>query len=338
MVTCCRQNRTSLGPAALAFLFVAALLFAGAEALALGTPAGTVITNTATVNFTVSGTNYTQSDSASLQVAERLELTLTWQDAGLVSVAPGQTNAVTIFRLTNIGNGNDGYTLSATGTGIGGDQFDPMVTAIHLDANGNNAYDPGIDPLYTTGTGTIPADGFQTIFVLSTIPAGTLNTGDLGIVELISTSSTGTGPAGTIVPGAGEGGTDAVIGASQGSRVAAGSYVISVLTVVNIAKTAVVSDPYGGTRPQPGATIRYTLTVTVAGPGTVNSVVITDAFPTDTTYSAGTLVLDSLLLTDAADADAGDAGITTPGAVTIALGSMTSASPARTITFDVTIN
>jgi uncharacterized repeat protein (TIGR01451 family) len=154
-------------------------------------------------------------------------------------------------------------------------------------------------------------------------------------VRLVATSSTGTGPAGTILPGAGDGGTDAVIGSSQGSRTVSGSYIISPSTVVNIAKTAVVTDPSGGTRPQPGATIRYTLTVTAAGPGTASGVLVSDAIPANTTYTANTLRLDGAPLTDAVDLDA---GAVAAGMVSISLGSMTSASPAHIVTFDVTID
>jgi uncharacterized repeat protein (TIGR01451 family) len=319
----------------LTIAILALLLLRGPDALALGTQAGTVITNSATVHFTMAGSTFSQTATGSFTVAERMELTLTWQDAGPVSATAGQANAVTTFRLTNAGNGTDSYTLSATGAGIGGDQFDPAVTSLYLDANGNSTYDAGTDTLYTAGTGTIPADGFKTIFVLSSIPATTLSAGDLGIVRLIATSSTGTGPAGTILPAAGDGGTDAVIGSSQGTRTASGSYVISPLTVVNVAKTATVTDPSGGSRPQPGATIHYTLTVTATGPGTANGVLVTDAIPPNTAYTAGTLRLDGALLTDAADLDA---GAVASGIVSVSIGNMTSASPAHIITFDVTID
>jgi uncharacterized repeat protein (TIGR01451 family) len=324
---------------ALAATLLTALVLSPRDARAFGTAAGTVVTNTVTVNATVGGAPVALSATTSFTVAERIDLTLTWQDAASVPVAVGQTNAVTAYLLTNIGNGNDSYTLSATGTGIGGDQFDPTVTALYLDTNGNDTFDLGTDTLYSTGTGTIAADGSRTVFVLSTIPSTTLNTGDLGIVQLVATSVTGAGPAGTIVAGAGENGTDAVIGTSQGTQTAAGSYVITSLTTVNVVKTATVSDPFGGSRPQPGATIHYTLTVTVSGVGTANSVVITDAVPANTNYTGGTLTLDGITLGDTnSDGDAGDVGFTTPGTVTVSLGTMTSASPARVITFDVTID
>jgi len=108
--------------------------------------------------------------------------------------------------------------------------------------------------------------------------------------------------------------------------------------MVNITKTAVVLDQYGGTQPITGATIRYTLAVTTVGTGTAMNVVITDLLPANTTYTSGTLKLNSAALTDAADADAGDVGGTTTNTVTVKLGNLTSVSPIQTITFDVKIN
>lgn len=108
--------------------------------------------------------------------------------------------------------------------------------------------------------------------------------------------------------------------------------------MVNISKTAVALDQYGGSQPITGATIRYTLAVTTVGTGTALNVVITDLLPANTTYAPGTLKLNSAALTDAADADAGDVGGTTAGTVTVKLGNLTSASLVQTIAFDVKIN
>lgn len=108
--------------------------------------------------------------------------------------------------------------------------------------------------------------------------------------------------------------------------------------VVSVVKSAEVSDQSGGNKAVSGSIITYTLVVTVAGNGTAAGVVITDPIPANTTYTAGTLKLNGAPLTDAKDADAGDAGVTTAGEVTVGLGGMTSTSGTMTITFDVKIN
>jgi len=139
------------------------------------------------------------------------------------------------------------------------------------------------------------------------------------------------------VPGAGENGTDAMIGASRGSQSATGSYRVSDLAVV-MNKVAVVADPSGGSLVVTGATIRYTITVSVTGSGTANSVIVADPVPANTTYTPGSLRLNGVTLTDALDIDAGDVGGTASNTVTVKAGNLTSASPAQVIAFEVKIN
>ncbi|MBE9536349.1 MAG: DUF11 domain-containing protein, partial [Proteobacteria bacterium] len=132
-------------------------------------------------------------------------------------------------------------------------------------------------------------------------------------------------------------GLDAVIGTSGGTSSVIASYVVS-NTVVTVGKAAVVSDLSGGSDPLTGATISYTLTVTVTGGGIATGIVITDPIPANTTYTGGTLQLDGAALSDVADVDAGDVGYTTANTVTLSLGNVAGGAPVQTITFDVTIN
>ncbi len=324
-----------LMPAALALVVLAGRAFAA------GTPAGTSITNMATAHYTVGASSYTlNSNVSTLKVAELIGLTLTWQDAAPgVSVTMGQTNRVTTYRLTNTGNGTEQFGLTKADAGVTGDQFDPTVTAIYLDSNGNGVYDPGTDALYVPGTNdpNLASDGTATIFLLATIPSTGLTDGDKGNVQLTAASKTGTGTPGTVFSGKGDGGVDAVIGTSGGTQTATGTYIVAGV-VLSVNKTATVADQFGGTEPIPGATIHYSIAVAVTGSGTAAGVTITDPVPANTTYKPGTLKLDGTALTDAADADAGDVGGTTAGTVTVSLGNLTSASGTRTITFDAQIN
>jgi hypothetical protein len=66
--------------------------------------------------------------------------------------------------------------------------------------------------------------------------------------------------------------------------------------------------------------------------------VFTDNIPANTTYVPGTLRLNATLLSDGADADAGDYAATPAARVRVALGSLTSASTTQTVTFAVVIN
>jgi len=307
-------------------------------ALGSGTPANMNITNQATVIFTEGTVSFALNSNVTVtRVDEVINVSVVWQDSTYVAVSPGDTNQVLTFRLTNTGNGTDTYTLSGNST-IGGGQFNPSLVGLYLDTNGSGVYDAGVDVQYvpTVNDPILTADASITVFVLNNIPGG-VSGGDLGNCQLTATSNTGTGAPGTTFVNAGDGGTDAVAGTSGGSANDTGTYVVSTVAV-SVVKAATIADPFGGTDPVTGAVITYSLVVTVTGSGTAEAVIITDAIPTDTTYNAGTLTLNSASLTDALDADAGDVGGTTPGEVTVQLGDLNAASPVQTITFDVTIN
>jgi uncharacterized repeat protein (TIGR01451 family) len=313
---------------------LAALCLLAADARALGTPAGTAVTNTATVTYDAGAGSFTQSASAVFTVDERVDVIVTWLDAAPVAVAPADLDRLLTFQLTNTGNGNEAFALAVDAL-LAGDQFDPTNARIYVDTNGSGAYEPGVDPLYQAGVNDplLAADGTRLVFVLADIPATTLS-GDRGDAELEATSLTGS-VTGTIIAGAGELGTDAVIGG--GSSAVIGSYLVSD-EFVSIAKTAVVTDLGGGSTPAPGSTVTYSLVVTPNGAGTFSNLVITDALPPFTTYVAGSLTLNAASLSDAVDFDAGDFGGTTANQVTVALGNVAGGSLPQTITFAVTID
>jgi len=321
-----------------ALLAGAALLAAARPAGAVGTAAGLQISNQATASYRVGGSDLTVSSNQTLTlVAERLELELTWQDASDLPVLPGESGRMLSFRLSNVGNGEDAYGLSADGT-LAGDDFDPENLALYLDANGNGVYEAGLDPAYLPGVNDplLPADGSLIVFLAGDIPAAVLE-GETGFAALAAVSLAGTGAPGTVLAGAGEGGADAVIGNAGGMAGDQGTYVV-VTVVLGIVKTLIIADPFGGNEPIPGATITYTLSATAGGSGTALDVVISDPVPAYTGYLAGSLALDGVPLSDALDADAGDVGGTTAGLVTVRLGDLPAGTPARSISFTVEIH
>jgi uncharacterized repeat protein (TIGR01451 family) len=309
-----------------------------ATAMALGTSAGIDISNSSTVDYSVSGSSGSvNSNTVTFRVDEKLDVNVTWQDAANVGVNTPDTNQILTFLLTNTGNGNDSFTLDVQNV-LGGDQFDPVPVDIYLDTDGNGNFNAGVDTLYIPGTNdpVLGADASQTIFVRNNIPTG-LNGGDLGNSQLTATSTTGSGVPGTSFANAGDNNTTALVGTSGGSSSAIGTYDVTNTTVA-LLKSVVISDPLGGIQPMPGATMTYSIGVSVTGPGTANGVVITDPIPANTTYTTGTLTLNAASLTDVVDGDAGDVGGTTPNTVTVDLGNLTAASPIQTITFEVIIN
>jgi uncharacterized repeat protein (TIGR01451 family) len=315
-----------------------------AHAQAVGTAAGTDITNTASVTADVGGSPITATSNPHvLTVAEVVDVDVTLLTIGNVLVNSPSSGQVLTYRVTNIGNGIDTFALTVNNALVG-DAFDPTLASIYFDANGNGLYDAGTDTLYAPGTNdplldaNVPALDDVVVFVLNDIP-GALASGDLGNSELLAVSATGSGAPGTVIAGAGEAGTDAIVGTNGGDDLAQGTYQVSTVAMT-IAKTSVVTDSFGGSQPIPGATITYTLVVTVTGVGSAGAAALTDVVPANTTYVPGSMTRNAAPLTDASDSpvDEADFGVTTSGAVTVGLGNLTAGGPPETITFQVTIN
>ena len=282
------------------------------------------------------------SASISFAVDELIGVAITLQNAGPVNTVPGATGELLTYRLTNTGNGVDTFRLLSN-SNVVGDQFDPIPAGIYLDSNSDGVLDP-TDPLYAPGPGdpvldaNNPAAESILVFVLHDIPAAPApNPGDSGLHELTAQSLTATGAPGTAIAGGGDVGTNAVVGLSTGIDSDIGTYLVSD-TALSIVKTSNVTEPGGGSVPRPGATINYSLDVSVTGSDTAQNVVITDPTPANTTYVANSLRLNGTPLTDIGGDDAADFNVSTPNAITVSLGDLTSASPVQTITFQVQIN
>lgn len=301
-------------------------------ALAEGVDAGTIISNTATATYTTpDGETTVDSNTVDLSVDELLDVTVTTLDSGPVGTAPGQ--AVLTFEVTNTGNGPEAFELTAEPV-VAGNDFDTTVVAIAVDTNGNGVYDDGIDEILTAPetTSVLDADAAITVFVVVTVPADAADTQE-STVQLTAAAATGTGAPGTVFDGQGESGVDAVVGATGASATADSSLVVGI-TTVSLVKTAAVADPFGGTTVVPGSIVTYSITASVDGSGSVDDLVVTDAYPAGTSYTAGTLTLDGTSLTDATGDDAGEADA---AGISVDLGTVAGGSSA-VVTFQVEID
>ena len=327
-----RSNATTLKYAIRAALCGAAAF--ASPAFAAGTVAGTSIDNVATATWDLpDGTPGTiDSNIVRLRVDELLDVSVAWTDPGNVSTAPSATGQILTYRVTNAGNGDEAFTLAAVQGG--GDDFDPSVTPIVIDSNGNGVYDAGLDTVYVPGSNDplLAPDASVTIFVLSSIPAGALD-GQRGRIDLTAVAKTGSGAPGTSFPGLGQGGGNAIVGATGADGGDDGYYAVSAASVAFV-KTAIVADIFGGTTQVPGSTITYTLVATVSGSGSLANLRVADAVPGGTSYTAGSIALDGAALTDAADADAGDF---TGSGIAVRLGNV-AAGASRTVRFQVKID
>jgi uncharacterized repeat protein (TIGR01451 family) len=160
--------------------------------------------------------------------------------------------------------------------------------------------------------------------------------GEYGRSELTATANTGTGAPGTVMPGQGPGGVDAVIGTSGGVAAVFGQYLVGDI-LLSAVKSQAVLDPFGGSQPIPGAAITYQIVVTAAGSGVALGAAFSDPIPASTTYVAGSLRLNGATLTDSVDSDAGSFTLG-PARVAVSLGDLSTAAGPQTIDFRVTIN
>lgn len=305
---------------------------------AVGTAVGTVIDNTAVVDFDLAGTPLTlNSNTTSIAVAERINVTVTLQSPQTL-VAPSETGRALLFLVTNTGNGSETFQLSIDNL-IAGDDFDPIaaVPAIYFDTDSSGDFNAGDQP-YTPGTNDpdLLADESVSVFLVNDIPGGVLNS-QIGRSELTATSATGTGAPGTVFAGQGDGGANAVIGSTTGEAADTGEYLVSDV-LVDIVKAQLVSDQFGGNEAIPGATLTYTITVNVTSAGTATASVVRDAIPTFTTYSPGSITLNGAATTDAVDADAGEFDAAGTPSVVVRLGDLTSVSGPQVIVFQVVID
>lgn len=323
-----------------AFLAAGGALLAGAVHAA-GTPAGTLIGNTATLRYSVAGSPTSATATAPvLVVAKVISVVVTWQDAAPATVASPDTARALSFSVTNTGNAAEAWRLSRNDA-LGGDQFDPQPAAagaLWLESGaqpGFQASGPNADTPYNPGGNDplLPADGSRTVYLVSDIPTGQA-TGAAGRSTLVAASTT-PGAAGA-APGTqvgSSGGMQIVVGAA-GQASATGSYLVSGVALGVAKSVAAVRDPQGGTRVMSGSVLTYRIVLTLSGAGTADAVSLVDPLPAGLSYVAGSLVVDGAARTDVADGDNGAAANNT---VTADFGSV--AAPAqRVVEFKATVN
>jgi len=281
----------------------------------VGTVAGTVIPNTATLSYHLDGTAQPDISAAvTFVVDEVIQPTLTWQDGAPVSVNSPDTNSALTYLLTNAGNGQESFGLSRINgpAPLPAGNYTPLngtVGSIFLENGllaGFQATGPNADTLYVAGTNdpALPPDASQRIYVISDTPLVVSNSH--GEVRLEATSLT-TGAAGAAVGtgfvGLGQGGNVAVVGLGNGRSAAIGRYVSGGLGF-SLAKSVVsVVDPSGTAVKMPGAVMTYQVVAKLTGVGSVSNLMVTDPLPAEVAYVPASIAVDGIAKTDAVDAD-----------------------------------
>lgn len=304
---------------------------AATHAQAAGVTAGTLIQNTASASYgSGSATTTVTSNTVSIRVDELLDVAVSSLDSGAVPVA---NTAVLTYRIDNTGNGAEAFSITVSPS-VTGNGFDAEIQTIAIDANNNGTYEPGVDTVITNGGSTpeLATDANTRIFVVVSQPSGTAD-GAAGQVRVTAQALTGAGTPGTSFAGQGQGGGDAVVGATTANANALGSLIASSASVA-LVKSYTVADPFGGTKPVPGAVVTFTIAATATGTGSVNDLHIIDAIPAGTTYVANSATLGGTALTDAADSDA---GIASSSGIDVTVGTLLGGA-SSTVTFQTTIN
>ena len=300
---------------------------------AVGTAAGTDITNTATVSYSVGSVTQTpvNSNTTTFEVDRKVDLTVNAVAPGSVSTAPGTANVAGVFDVANTGNGTDSFTLASS---IQSGTFTPTNLRVFLDNGGTpNAWDLGDTEI--TAPVTLTADQTIRYLLVSDVPLAATN-GQNSVVRLTATT-TSTETAGADNPTQ----VDVVFADAgrDGIQFANYTYNISAATLSVVKSAAIISDPFNGTAANrkaiPGAVIEYSIVVTNSGAANATAVALSDNIPNNTTYVAGSMTLNAGVLTDAGS---DDAGTFTGTAVNVNAGTVNASGGSATVTFRVTIN
>ena len=335
---------------------------AAAPAFAAGTTAGSSIVNNVSVNYTVGGVAQTQVNASnSFVVDRRITLTVTEPGNATTSVAPGQTNAVTTFLVTNTSNAvlDLGLAFAQGVAAHGGtDNFDVTTPTVWINTGpsaGSATYDPA-NSTQVTFLDELAADASRHVFVLATVPAGRV-TGDVSGVALTAQArEAGTaGTQGAVVTQtttANTAGMDTVFadtaGATDGARdgqfSARDDYTVAAAALTVVKTSTIISDPINGTTDPkmiPGSTVEYCIQVANgAGSATAQAPAISDTLPTQTTYVAASTFLNATVTGGICNADgtAGGSFVAGPPAVVSGTLSDVAAGTTRALRFRVTVN
>ncbi|HPU84916.1 MAG TPA: hypothetical protein PLE60_06225 [Candidatus Latescibacteria bacterium] len=260
---------------------------------AAGTPAGTVISNFATLSYRdVNG-------NALPNITSNTVTTVVAQVAG-VDVSPATSSQSVAENswvsytatVTNMGNGTDSFTLTTSALSSG------WTAVIYGDPNNNGVLDAGemVPGNVVSTIASLPADSAKHVFVVVNVPLGALD-GSSQAVTLTATSQFNTGVSD------------------------AGVYTSTVSTaVLSMTKSATPADP------KPGDIVTYAIVGNNTGTSTAYGVVVKDIIPSGVTYVPGSTRIvigpggtydTATPMTDAADADPVDYGVTAAGQVTV---------------------
>lgn len=302
----------------------AALLVAGAANAQ--TKPGTPITNTALVSYEIAGVaRRVQSNTVTLLVTERLDVALERANDTVPQIADAPV-AVPVV-LTNTGTGEEAFTVVAAAS-----TPTASVSGVAVDRNGDGRLDGSGDQMLNGPTPVLaPGETLHLIAVVTPTGDTPPAAGEV-TVTVTAKAVTGSGTADALFVGAGDGGADAVVGATGATASTDVPFqgASAVPDGPTLVKSQSVLAPDGSASAVSGAVVTYTLAARFPTTPT-RAARIVDPIPAGVAYLPGSLTLDGETLTDADDADP---GAVANGAVSVRLGDMTAAA-VRTVSFKI---
>ncbi len=341
---------------------VAALLLVSQQSMAVGTAAGSTISNEATVDYSVGAVGQTPITSApaTFIVDNRVDFTLVQSgNLGRTIVTPGQVDNWVEFTLMNTGNQTQDYQLAPTA--LLTPDFQMLLPRAFAETDGIPGWTVADSDLFVD---SLAPDASIVVYVVANAPVGPADT-DLSDVELLATTADA-GSGGLVVTTATAGpdtpGEDVVLAVAgnngQGDLTATDGYIVETVLLGVTKGSTLISDPFSvapdGPFAIPGAVVRYT--IDVANPSAITSVTAVQIDDTlnDVAITAGdTITLTNGVLggvpaascsADLGDADTDGCGLVqvTPTQQDLEVGNANAdftIAPATTLTieFDTTI-
>ena len=334
-------------------LLCALNLFTSNSIFAQGSLAGTNIANTVSVSYNIDGNAQTPIESSpqgnsnpgvgnghatEFLVDRKIDVIVT--SNGDSNVTLGDSQAELNFTVLNEGNDSQEFALSSNNT-LSADEFDTSNCHITVTAITGTPLAGVILP--TSGSIKLKADQQASVSIQCDIPlqnAGqAITAGNTSLLSLLALAdknadgsavleTTGVDTKNSIDTVFSDGvGTDDVI--HDASHSARAKYIAlnsnePTPPTLSIDKAILsVQDVNGGNTAVTGSEVTYEIVISTTGTGTIDNVVITDPTPAEMSYKAGSIKLDNTAISDGADGDSGDFGVSSAETVTVNLGSIT---------------
>jgi uncharacterized repeat protein (TIGR01451 family) len=333
-----------------------------ASVIADGTDPAEVVSNTASISYRLGGVDQVPQSSNTVQfmVDRKVDLTMTPVTSTFDPVIPND-DVLLAVQLQNTGNGTQGYRFNIAD--LPGNTFHADEIRIYIDGGTLGTLDGG-DTHYSTyqwdgasytetweasqNADDIDKDQFLNILVVAEIP-GSAGDGTSASYYVTATTLDATTENETSADSGawqemteqtvfvdGSGASDADLDGTFSVQV---TYTVGAADISALKTQTVVTDNIAGSTPPykaiPGATVRYTITVTNNGSTAANNVVITDTIPDFTAYAANTVTIGGTGYQDTDPEVTYAAG--PPAVLSVDVGNVPGGGGTAIVTFNVTI-